>query len=107
MSPPEFGVGMHICPPHFKDPFTITIGDRAFTALTVIIGTIQETFENSIYLKSHLRNKTVCNCAALLKWLVLLTALYKLSTLHYILSGCKISSTRLLALQHVKSLRTP
>jgi len=30
----------------------------------------------------YLRNRTVCDCTALLKRLVLLTALYKLSTLH-------------------------
>ena len=38
----------------------------------------------AIYLKCHLRNRTVCDCKALLKRLVLPTALYKLSTLHYI-----------------------
>ena len=37
-----------------------------------------------IYLKSHLRNTTVCDCKALLKRLVLPTVLYKLSTLYYI-----------------------
>jgi len=40
-------------------------------------------FWKLIYLKSHLRNRTVCDCKGLLKRLVLPTVLYKLSTLHY------------------------
>ena len=41
---------------------------------------ISRNFWKLIYLKSHLRNRTVCDCKALLKRLVLPTALYKLFT---------------------------
>jgi len=73
-----------------------TIGDRAFTVAaprawnslpdSLHLLSSLEKFKKLLktHLKSHLRNRTVCDCTALLKRLVLPTVLYKLSTLYYI-----------------------